>query len=101
MGPNRYDLVIVGGGIHGAGVAQAAAARGHRVLLQEKTALGAGTSSRSSKLIHGGLRYLETGQLKLVYECLRERRILTRIAPELVRLEDFYLPMYRHTRRLD
>ena len=101
MGPNRYDLVIVGGGIHGAGVAQAAAARGHRVVLLEKTALGAGTSSRSSKLIHGGLRYLETGQLKLVYECLRERRILTRIAPELVRLEDFYLPMYRHTRRRD
>ena len=101
MGPERYDVAVIGGGIHGAGVAQAAAAAGHRVLLIEKSGLGAGTSSRSSKLIHGGLRYLETGQVRLVYECLRERRILLRVAPELVRLEDFYLPLYRHTRRRD
>jgi glycerol-3-phosphate dehydrogenase len=101
MGPDRYDMIVVGGGIHGAGVAQAAAAAGHRVLLLEKAALGAGTSSRSSKLIHGGLRYLETGQIRLVHECLRERRILLEVAPDLVRLEHFYLPLYRETRRRD
>ena len=101
MGPDRYDVIVVGGGIHGAGVAQAAAAAGHRVLLLEKRAPGAGASSRSSKLIHGGLRYLETGQLRLVRECLRERRILLEIAPDIVRLERFYLPLYRATRRRD
>ena len=101
MGPERYDVIVIGGGIHGAGVAQAAAAAGHRVLLLEKQGLGAGTSSRSSKLIHGGLRYLETGQIGLVRECLQERRTLLKVAPELVRLEDFYLPMYRNTRRRD
>jgi glycerol-3-phosphate dehydrogenase len=95
----RYDVIIVGGGIHGVGVAQAAAAHGHTVLLLEKRALAAGTSSRSSKLIHGGLRYLETAQLGLVYESLSERARLLRIAPELVRLQRFHLPVYRTTRR--
>jgi len=95
----RYDLVIVGGGIHGAGVAQAAAARGHRVLVLEQTALAAGTSSRSSKLIHGGLRYLESGQFALVRECLHERALLLKLAPELVRMQPFYLPLYGHARR--
>lgn len=94
-----FDLVVIGGGIHGAGVAQAAAARGFSVLLLEQTALAAGTSSRSSKLIHGGLRYLETGQFGLVRECLRERGVLLRLAPQLVRLKPFYLPIYRGARR--
>jgi glycerol-3-phosphate dehydrogenase len=69
------------------------------VLLLEKSALAAGTSSKSSKLIHGGLRYLESGQLGLVRESLAERRILLSIAPELVRLVPFHLPVYRSTRR--
>ena len=93
------DVVVVGGGIHGVGVAQAAAAAGHSVLLLEKTDLACGTSSRSSKLIHGGLRYLESAQWGLVRESLRERRILLEIAPELVRLVSFHLPVYRSTRR--
>jgi glycerol-3-phosphate dehydrogenase len=95
----RYDLVVIGGGIHGVGVAQAAAAQGYTVLLLEQTALAAGTSSRSSKLIHGGLRYLESAQFSLVRECLRERALLLKLAPELVRLRPFYLPVYRYTQR--
>jgi glycerol-3-phosphate dehydrogenase len=94
-----YDLIVLGGGIHGAGVAQAAGAAGHRVLLLEKSSIAHGTSSRSSKLIHGGLRYLETGQLSLVRESLRERETLLRIAPHLVRRVRFHLPVYRETRR--
>lgn len=94
-----YDLVVVGGGIHGAGVAQAAAAHGHAVLVLERTALAAGTSSRSSKLIHGGLRYLESGQFALVRECLHERALLLKLAPELVQMRPFYLPLYRDTGR--
>ena len=95
----RYDLVVIGGGIHGAGVAQAAAAQGYSVLALEQTTLAAGTSSRSSKLIHGGLRYLESAQFALVRECLHERALLLKLAPELVRLRPFYLPVYRDTRR--
>src|SRR6185436_2703518 len=95
----NYDLLIIGAGIHVVGVAQAAAAAGYSVLVLEKTALAAGTSSKSSKLIHGGLRYLETGQLRLVRESLREREILLRVAPELVHLVPFYIPVYRRTRR--
>lgn len=94
-----YDIVVVGGGIHGAGVAQAAAASGYSVLVLERTGLASGTSSRSSKLIHGGLRYLENGQFGLVRECLQERTILQRIAPHLVRLVPFFIPIYSHTRR--
>lgn len=95
----EYDVVVVGGGIHGAGVLQAAAASGLRALLIERTGLASGTSSRSSKLIHGGLRYLESGQFTLVRESLRERSILLRIAPELVELKSFFIPVYRDTRR--
>ncbi|MDH3915169.1 MAG: FAD-dependent oxidoreductase, partial [Chromatiales bacterium] len=95
----QVDILVVGGGIHGVGVAQAAAAAGHSVLLVEKSRLAAGTSSRSSKLIHGGLRYLETYQFRLVRECLRERRILLDVAPDLVRLESFHLPVYEGARR--
>jgi len=95
----RWDVVIAGAGIHGAGIAQAAAAAGHSVLVLERTAIAAGSSSRSSKLIHGGLRYLESGQLQLVHESLRERALMLRLAPELVRLQTFYIPVYRRTRR--
>ncbi len=94
-----YDLVVVGGGIHGAGVAQAAAAAGHSVLLLERNALAAGTSGRSSKLIHGGLRYLETAQLRLVHEALAERERLLRLAPELVTLRAHHIPVYADTKR--
>lgn len=94
-----YDLVIIGGGIHGVGIAQAGAAAGYRVLLLEQTALAHGSSSRSSKLIHGGLRYLETAQFRLVRESLAERQRLLRLAPELVRLIPFHIPIYRTTSR--
>jgi glycerol-3-phosphate dehydrogenase len=95
----QYDVVVIGGGIHGAGVLQAAAAAGHSALLIEQRALASGTSSRSSKLIHGGLRYLESGQFSLVRESLRERAIHLRIAADLVSLKPFYIPVYRDTRR--
>lgn len=88
------DLVVIGGGIQGAGVAQAAAAKGYTVHLLERGQFGEATSSQSSKLIHGGLRYLETAQLSLVKECLRERQILLEIAPHLVRLEPIHIPVY-------
>ncbi|MBI5463285.1 MAG: FAD-dependent oxidoreductase [Gammaproteobacteria bacterium] len=93
------DIIVVGAGIQGAGAAQAAAAAGYSVVLLEQTGIASGTSSRSSKLIHGGLRYLESGQLKLVRECLRERTLLLRNAPDLVRLTPHYLPVYRDTLR--
>jgi glycerol-3-phosphate dehydrogenase len=99
MAMKQYDVVIVGGGIHGAGVLQAAAAAGHSALLIERLGLASGTSSRSSKLIHGGLRYLESGQFALVRESLRERAIHLRIAAELVELKPFFIPVYRDTRR--
>jgi glycerol-3-phosphate dehydrogenase len=93
------DVLVVGGGINGCGVAQAAAAAGYSVALLEKKELAAGTSGRSSKLVHGGLRYLEGGHLRLVYESLRERRQLLRLAPDLVRPVPFYIPVYDDTAR--
>src|ERR1700742_1315073 len=95
----EYDVIIIGGGVHGAGVLQAVAASGHSALLVEKNALASGTSSRSSKLIHGGLRYLESGQFSLVHESLRERAILLRVAAELVELKPFFIPVYPDTHR--
>jgi glycerol-3-phosphate dehydrogenase len=95
----NYDVIIVGGGIHGAGVLQAAVAAGHSALLIERRGLASGTSSKSSKLIHGGLRYLESAQFSLVRESLRERAIHLRIASELVELKSFFIPVYRDTRR--
>jgi glycerol-3-phosphate dehydrogenase len=94
-----YDLVIVGGGIHGAGVAQAASAKGLSVMVLEQTGIASGTSGRSSKLIHGGLRYLESGEFSLVRECLRERTLLLKLAPNLVKLKHFYIPVYQNTTR--
>jgi glycerol-3-phosphate dehydrogenase len=95
----RVDLVVIGAGIHGAGVAQAAAAAGYSVRILERHGIAYGTSSRSSKLIHGGLRYLEQLQLGLVWECLHERELLLRLAPELVQIKPFYIPVYAGTRR--
>lgn len=95
-----YDVVVIGAGIQGSGVAQAAAAAGYRVLLLEQYSQPAtGTSSRSSKLIHGGLRYLETMQFSLVRESLAERAILLKIAPHLVSLKPFHIPIYNETSR--
>ncbi len=95
-----YDLIVIGAGIQGAGVAQAASAEGYRVLVIEQyQEAGTGTSSRSSKLIHGGLRYLETGQFSLVYECLQERKRLLKNAPHLVKLVPFYIPVYKNSYR--
>lgn len=96
---DSYDIVVIGGGIHGAGVAQAAAAHGHTVLLLEERRPAAGTSSRSSKLIHGGLRYLESAAFSLVRESLRERELLLRLAPDLVKRQRFFIPVYPDTSR--
>jgi glycerol-3-phosphate dehydrogenase len=96
---DNCDVLVVGGGIHGVGVAQAAAAAGYEVILVEKNGLASGTSSRSSKLIHGGLRYLESYEFGLVRECLTERRLLLELAPDLVRLEQFHIPLYAGGRR--
>lgn len=97
---DHYDVVVIGAGIHGAGVAQAVAAAGHSVLvLEQYEQVARGSSSRSSKLIHGGLRYLESGDIALVRECLHERTLLLRNAPQLVKLVPFHIPVYRDTRR--
>jgi len=87
-----YDLAVIGGGINGCGIARDAAGRGLKVLLCEAGDLGGGTSSASSKLIHGGLRYLEQFEFKLVRESLRERAVLLRSAPHLIRPLRFVLP---------
>lgn len=93
------EVAVIGGGIQGAGVAQAAAAAGYEVMLFEKKAWGAGTSSNSSKLIHGGLRYLESGELNLVRQNLDERELLLRNAPDLVKPIPFYIPLYKDSKR--
>ncbi len=94
----RFDVLIIGGGITGAGVARDAAMRGLRTALVERDDFASGTSSRSSRLIHGGLRYLEHGWLHLVFESSRERRTLMRIAPHLVRPLAFTWPVYDEAR---
>jgi glycerol-3-phosphate dehydrogenase len=90
-----YDVVVIGGGIVGAGIARDAALRGLKTALFEKTDYAAGTSSKSSKLVHGGLRYLEHGEIGLVFESVSERRVQTRVAPHLVRPLPFLIPIYR------
>jgi len=89
----EFDLAIVGGGINGAGIARDAAGRGLRVVLVEQNDLASGTSSASTKLIHGGLRYLEYGWFRLVGEALAEREVLLRMAPHLIRPMRFVLPL--------
>lgn len=98
LGEEPFDIVVIGAGITGAGVAREAAMRGMRVALVEKDDFASGTSSRSSRLIHGGIRYLEHGELHLVYEASRERRILLRIAPHLVRPLRFLWPVFEKAR---
>ena len=93
-----FDLLVIGGGINGAGIARDATMRGLRVALVERGDFGGGTSSRSSRLVHGGVRYLEHGHLRLVFESSRERRTLLRIAPHLVRPLRFTWPVYRGAR---
>src|SRR5690348_15896649 len=89
-----WDVVVVGGGATGAGVAIDAATRGYSVLLLEQSDFGKGTSSRSTKLVHGGVRYLEQGNLSLVMEALKERGLLLQNAPHLVRNLGFVVPNY-------
>jgi glycerol-3-phosphate dehydrogenase len=93
-----YDIAIIGGGINGCGIARDASGRGHRVFLCEQNDLGSGTSSASTKLIHGGLRYLEYYEFRLVREALREREVLWGIAPHIVWPLRFVLPYHRKLR---
>ena len=95
MANDVFDLVVIGGGITGAGVARDAASRGMKVALVEIRDFSQGTSSRSSKLIHGGIRYLENLEFGLVFEALSERRLLFEIAPHLVHPLRFVIPLYR------
>jgi glycerol-3-phosphate dehydrogenase len=88
-----FDLAVIGGGINGAGIARDAAGRGLRAVLLEQNDLASGTSSASSKLIHGGLRYLEHGEFRLVRAALAEREVLLRAAPHLIRPLRFVLPL--------
>lgn len=90
-----HDILIIGGGIVGAGAARDAAMRGLKVALVEQEDLAYGTSSRSSKLVHGGLRYLQQGELSLVFESVSERRVLLEIAPHLVQPLGFLFPLYK------
>src|SRR5678816_2676583 len=89
-----WDMIVVGGGATGVGVAIDAASRGYDVLLLEQSDFGKGTSSRSTKLVHGGVRYLEQGNLSLVMEALKERGLLLQNAPHLVRNLGFVVPNY-------
>jgi glycerol-3-phosphate dehydrogenase len=98
LAETEFDVLVIGGGITGAGVARDAALRGLRVALLEQDDFASGTSSRSSRLVHGGVRYLEHGELALVFESSRERRILLRIAPHLVRPLAFTWPVYSRAR---
>jgi glycerol-3-phosphate dehydrogenase len=94
----QFDLLVIGGGITGCGVARDAAMRGLRVALFEGDDFASGTSGRSSRLIHGGIRYLERAQLHLVHESIRERQTLLRIAPHIVKALAFTWPIYRGAR---
>lgn len=91
----RFDVLIIGGGINGCGLARDLAMRGLRVALAEKGDIASGTSSASTKLVHGGLRYLEQFAFSLVFEACRERQTLQRIAPHLVHPIPFFIPVYR------
>lgn len=94
LAQEEFDLVVVGGGITGTGIARDAALRGFKTALIEKNDFASGTSSKSSRLIHGGLRYLENLEFGLVFEASQERRILRKIAPHLVSALPFIMPVY-------
>ena len=98
MGRTRLDVLVIGGGITGSGIARDAALRGWKIGLIEKEDFGFGTSSRSSKIIHGGIRYLEYGQFLLVRESARERKVLRKIAPHLVHPIPFLYPAFGEDR---
>ena len=95
---SEFDLLIIGGGINGAGVARDASSRGMKVVVIEAHDFASGTSSRSSKLIHGGIRYLENMEFKLVFEALNERTKLFQMAPHLVHPLRFMIPLYENSR---
>ncbi|MBT3603890.1 MAG: glycerol-3-phosphate dehydrogenase/oxidase [Candidatus Latescibacteria bacterium] len=94
-----YDVIILGAGINGCGIAQALSEDGQKVLVLDKGVIGGGTSSKSSRLIHGGLRYLETMRFGLVREALRDRLELLRQYPDLVEMRPFFLPIYKTSPR--
>src|SRR5437762_13525425 len=98
LSAEKFDVLVIGGGITGCGVARDASMRGLRVALVERDDFASGTSGRSSRLIHGGIRYLEHGQLHLVRESIHERQTLLRIAPHLVQPLAFTWPIYRGAR---
>lgn len=98
LGRERFDVLVVGGGITGAGVARDAALRGLKVALVDMDDFSSGTSSRSSKLIHGGLRYLEQGDVGLVFEAVRERQRLMKLAPHLATPQSFVVPVYKRSK---
>ena len=95
----QFDVIVIGAGINGAGIARDAAMRGLKVLLLDKSDIGGGTSSWSTRLIHGGLRYLEHGEFRLVRESLRERSCLLNTCPHLVRPIPLLVPVYEKARR--
>lgn len=95
----HYDVIVIGAGINGAGIARDAVMRGLKVLLLDKSDIGSGTTSASTRLIHGGLRYLEHYEFGLVRESLRERETLLKIAPHLVRPLPITIPIYKHSKR--
>ncbi|MFL5789404.1 MAG: FAD-dependent oxidoreductase, partial [Flavisolibacter sp.] len=91
---SEWDLIVIGGGSTGLGIAVDAATRGFKTLLLEQSDFAKGTSSRSTKLIHGGVRYLEQGNIQLVFAALRERGLLLKNAPHLVKKQSFIIPCY-------
>ncbi len=100
LGDDEFDVLVVGGGITGAGVALDAASRGLRAALVERDDFASGTSSRSSKLVHGGLRYLDQREFRLVYENLAERQLILENAPHLVRVMPFLVPVLKRGGRV-
>lgn len=96
---SKSDIIILGAGINGSGIARELAMSGKAVTVIDKSTIGSGTSSKSSRLIHGGLRYLETLQFKLVHEALMDRQELLRIYPDLVKMRSFYIPIYKPSLR--
>jgi glycerol-3-phosphate dehydrogenase len=95
----NFDAIILGGGVNGCAIARKLSNDGKKVLLIERNTIGCGTSSNSSKLVHGGLRYLETQQFKLVKESLKDRKRLCELYPDQVQMAPFYLPVYRDSPR--
>ena len=98
LGSGQFDVAIIGGGIIGCGIARDAALRGLRVALVEKGDFGSGTTAASTRIVHGGLRYLEMLDFRLVRLDLRERETLLRIAPHLVKPLEFLIPFFRRSR---